>query len=249
MYWHAKCFSGRFILGLFLFIRSKPYLKRRPKSIFETDSRNTSQKRFALGQFTKLVIYVEMAFMDWLTSPWPWYIAGPIIGLTVPLLYLIDNKRFGISRSLQHLCSVAGSKLPLFSYNWRKEIWNLVFVAGILVGSFLTGVVLPNQHGVNLNPTVSQELQQMGVSPTDGFAPEALLGIEALSNVKTLIFLLLGGLLVGFGTRWASGCTSGHSISGLAALQWQSLVATIGFFVGGLIAANWLLPILMGWLK
>jgi len=180
--------------------------------------------------------------MNWLTQPWPWYVAGPLIGLSVPVLLLIGNKRFGISSSLRHVCAAAGSKVPFFNYNWRNESWNLVFVLGIVLGGFIAGVLLANPQPVHLNPQTVKELGQMGISAQDGFAPARLLSLQAVLSVPGFLFLLLGGFLVGFGTRWAAGCTSGHSITGLSALQLPSLIATIGFFVGGLISANFVLP-------
>jgi uncharacterized membrane protein YedE/YeeE len=57
--------------------------------------------------------------------------------------------------------------------------------------------------------------------------------------------IVVGGFLVGFGTRYAGGCTSGHAIMGLSNLQWPSLVATISFMVGGFIMANLILPFIL----
>src|SRR5690606_31044476 len=72
--------------------------------------------------------------MDLIRQPWPWYIAGPLIGLTVPLLLLIGNKSFGISSSLRHVCAACvPAKIPFFSYDWKKEVWNLFFAGGIIL--------------------------------------------------------------------------------------------------------------------
>ncbi len=185
--------------------------------------------------------------MEWLTQPWPWYIAGPLIGLTVPLLLLIGNRRFGISSSLRHLCAALGSQRPFFQYNWRAESWNLAFVLGIALGGFVAGVLWANPHPVALNPQTALALAQMGVSADSGFLPKELFSWQAVLSLPGALFLLLGGFLIGFGARWAAGCTSGHSITGLAALQLPSLLATLGFFVGGLISAHLLLPWLLLW--
>ena len=187
--------------------------------------------------------------MDWLTQPWPWYVAGPLIGLTVPLLLLMGNRRFGISSSLRHLCAALGSQRPFFQYNWRVEGWNLAFVLGIVAGGCVAGVRWVNPHPVALNPQTASALAQMGVSADSGFVPQELFSWQAVLSLPGLVFLLLGGFLIGFGARWAAGCTSGHSITGLAALQLPSLLATVGFFVGGLFAAHFILPWALGFLR
>ena len=74
--------------------------------------------------------------------------------------------------------------------------------------------------------------------------PTEMYNLEAITSLKGLILLIIGGLLVGFGTRYAGGCTSGHAITGLSSLQKPSLIAVIGFFIGGLIMTNFILPII-----
>ncbi|RDI95338.1 YeeE/YedE family protein [Meiothermus sp. QL-1] len=180
--------------------------------------------------------------MDGLSQPWPWYVAGPLIGLFVPLLLILGRRRFGISSSLRHLCAALGSRAPFFRYDWRAERWNLAFVLGIFLGGFGAGVLLPNSAPLELNPSVVASLQRLGLFPDGGLWPRELFALEALKNPKVFLFLLLGGMLIGFGARWAAGCTSGHSITGLSALQWPSLLATLGFFGGGLLSAHLLLP-------
>lgn len=153
--------------------------------------------------------------MDWIMQPWPWWVAGILIGLTVPLLYILAGKGFGISTSLQEagaLC-MPNSKLEYFSKFDRKgSLWTLVFVLGIAIGSLIANRFLSTE-------------------PTE-FLP------ESFSTPTGTIKLLVGGFLIGFGTRYAGGCTSGHSITGISNLNWPSLVATIFFFVGGL-AVTW----------
>src|ERR1035438_10037602 len=75
------------------------------------------------------------------SAPWPWYVAGPAIGLFVPALLILGNKVFGVSSSLRDLCSVVlPGKLDYFRYDWKRTgLWNLLFVAGILVGGFQIG--------------------------------------------------------------------------------------------------------------
>ena len=156
--------------------------------------------------------------MDWLLHPWPWYAAGPLIGLIVPLLLLLVGKPFGISSSFRHLgslCSPRTSVAYLKDNDWRGESWNLLCATGILIGGFVAVRFLSSEP-VSLLPEHYQ-------SWTGAFR------------------LLVGGLLVGFGTRYADGCTSGHSIMGVANLNWPSLLATCCFFAGGLLVV-WLLP-------
>jgi uncharacterized membrane protein YedE/YeeE len=149
--------------------------------------------------------------MEPLPQPWPWYISGPLIGLTAPALLILSGKTFGLSSSFRHLCSILSprSKLAYLKENdWRAESWNLLFVAGIMMGAYLGGHVL-----------------------TDGGIPLLPSHYYTESGILKLLF---GGVLVGFGTRYADGCTSGHSITGISNLRWSSLVATICFFAGGL---------------
>lgn len=186
-----------------------------------------------------------MGILDALTSPWPWYVAGPLIGLTVPLLLLLGNKAFGISSNLRHACAIVPNRVPFFQYDWRKAGgWNLVFAAGILVGGFVGGVLLANPEPLRVAAATERDLAALGIGVSGGLAPEGLFSLAALGSLKTWAILLGGGFLVGFGARYAGGCTSGHAISGLANLQLPSLVAVIGFFAGGLVMTHLILPLL-----
>ena len=187
-----------------------------------------------------------MGIHELLSSPWPWYVAGPLIGLTVPLLLLLGNKVFGISSNLRHVCAILPNRIPFFNYNWwQAGGWNLVFAGGIMLGAFLAAGWFGNPEPLAVNPATEQDLAAIGVSVDGGFAPEAFFSLAALGNIKTWLILLGGGFLVGFGARYAGGCTSGHAISGLSNLQLPSLVAVIGFFIGGLIMTHLLLPIIL----
>lgn len=183
---------------------------------------------------------------DVLKAPWPWYVAGPLIGLTVPALLLLGNKSFGISSSLRHICAAClPAGIPFFSYNWKQEAWNLFFVGGILLGGFLAAAFLQDPHPVAIHPNLAAELQRYGVTDTHTLMPVQLFNWPALLTAKGLILMVAGGFLVGFGTRYAGGCTSGHAIMGLATLQWPSLVATCCFMAGGFIMANLILPYIL----
>lgn len=187
-----------------------------------------------------------MNLLELLKNPWPWYVAGPLIGLTVPALLLIGNKTFGISSSLRHICAAClPTKLPYFSYDWKKEIWNLFFVAGIALGGFIAAWLLQNPNPVQVNPALATELNQYGITDFNGLVPLQLFNWHTLFTIKGLLMMVGGGFLVGFGTRYAGGCTSGHSIMGLSNLQWPSLVATICFMVGGFLMANLILPFIL----
>ncbi|MEN9858697.1 MAG: hypothetical protein RIT50_819 [Bacteroidota bacterium] len=184
--------------------------------------------------------------LDWIKQPWPWYVAGPLIGLTVPLLLILGNRTFGISSSLRHICAACmPANIPFFKYDWKKESWNLFFVAGVLVGGFIAFNYLSNDTPMEVNPKLAQEMAEYGITNYEGLIPKELFNWPALFTLKGFILMILGGFLVGFGTRYAGGCTSGHSIMGLSNLQWPSLVATCCFMAGGFIMANLILPIIL----
>lgn len=185
--------------------------------------------------------------MELISRPWPWYVAGLCVGLTVPALLLLGNKSFGISSSLRHICAAClPANIPFFKYNWRKEAWNLFFVAGVLLGGFVATNFLSNPEPIQIAASTRAELEALGVHEFRGLMPVDIFGADNVFTLKGLVFFVIGGLLVGFGTRWAGGCTSGHTIMGLSNLQWPSLVATMAFMVGGF-AGTWvLLPMVFG---
>ena len=184
--------------------------------------------------------------MEWIKQPLPWYIAGPLIGLMVPALLLIGNKCLGVSSSLRHICAACiPAGIRFFKYDWKKEIWNLFFVSGILAGAFLAFQFLIVQQPVSFNVNLVNDLQKHDIDNLNGFLPAQLFNWSALLSLKGIIFIVVGGFLVGFGTRYAGGCTSGHSIMGLSNLQFPSLVATISFMIGGFIVANLLIPVIL----
>lgn len=152
--------------------------------------------------------------MEELLNTWKWYVAGPLIGITVPLLLFFGNKLLGVSSSFRHFCSMALPKkrIEFLKYDWTHHKWNLFFVFGIGLGGFVGANLLTNGT-LNLLPPHFYEW-------------------------SGLLQLFFGGLLVGFGTRYAGGCTSGHAISVLSTFQSSSLRAVIPFFVGGVITAS-----------
>lgn len=184
--------------------------------------------------------------LEFLKQPWAWYVAGPLVGLTVPLLLIIGNKSFGISSSLRHICaSCVPANIPFFKYDWKKEIWNLLFVFGILIGGAVAISLLSNPNPVEVNPKLAEELAGYGITNYNNLIPEDIINWQSLFTLKGFILMVVGGFLVGFGTRYAGGCTSGHAIMGLSNLQVPSLIATICFMVGGFIMANLILPYIL----
>jgi uncharacterized membrane protein YedE/YeeE len=184
--------------------------------------------------------------MEWIKQPWPWYVAGPLIGLIVPALLLLGNKAFGISSSLRHICAAClPANISFFKYDWRKESWNLFFVAGIALGGFIAVHFLSNAAPVAISPTTTALLQKQGVTDFSGLLPQDIFSFVALFTLRGLVFIVIGGFLVGFGTRYAGGCTSGHAIMGISSLQWPSLVATCCFMAGGFVMAWFILPYLL----
>lgn len=184
--------------------------------------------------------------LEFLKEPWPWYVAGPLIGLTVPALLIIGNKSFGISSSLRHICAACfPANISFFKYDWKKEAWNLFFVSGILIGGFFATYFLQNTNAIKLNPNLVNELKTYGIDDYSNLVPQDLMNWQSLATLRGFLIMVLGGFLVGFGTRYAGGCTSGHSIMGLSNLQWPSLVATICFMIGGFIMANLILPYIL----
>lgn len=184
--------------------------------------------------------------MELLKQPWPWYVAGFIIGLTVPALLLMGNKKFGISSNLRHICAAClPGKISFFKYDWKKESWNLFFVAGVTVGAFIGSTYLADPAAVNVTPETIRDLEGIGVAQFSGLLPGDIFSRQQLLTLRGSVFIVAGGFLVGFGTRYAGGCTSGHAIMGLSNLQWPSLVATIAFMAGGMAMTHIILPFLL----
>ena len=184
--------------------------------------------------------------MDLLREPWPWYVSGPLIGLMVPLLLLIGSKSFGISSNLRHLCAATvPAGISFFEYDWKREGgWNLLFALGIAIGGLLGASLLPDGYAVAISEATRRDLQALGITDVSGLVPRELMGWQALATWRGWLTLGAGGFLVGFGSRWAGGCTSGHAISGLAAFQFPSLIAVLGFFAGGLLMTHLVMPFL-----
>ncbi|SEM44191.1 hypothetical protein SAMN05216436_104218 [bacterium A37T11] len=184
--------------------------------------------------------------MHWILAPWPWYVSGPLIAFTMFLL-LYMGKTFGMSSNLRTICTLlgAGKTARLFRFDWKSQRWNLLVMVGAAIGGFLASHYLSIHQAPKINEKTVQDLQKMGFeSAGKTYVPTELYGSQVFSSPKMVAILFIGGLLVGFGSRYAGGCTSGHSISGISNLQLPSLIATIGFFIGGLIMVHFIFPYL-----
>jgi len=159
--------------------------------------------------------------MEKILAPWPWYVTGPLIGLMVPAMLLLAGKKFGISSSFRDIGAMCSprTKISYLQYDWRQYLWRIFLVIGVVIGGFI------GNHLLSAEPVP--------------FLPESYF------SIKGVIFLSIGGMLVGFGTRYAEGCTSGHTIMGVSNLQWSSVVASISFFIGGVIMTWVIFPLLV----
>ena len=191
--------------------------------------------------------------IEFISQPWHWAISGAMIALVMFLL-MYFGQRFGVSSSFQAICSMggAGKKYEYFNYDWKSHDWLLVFILGGIIGGAIASTLLASPDPVTVSAATVSDLQALGLAipqedPTAGagFLPLDVFSFESLLTVKGFIMVVLGGFLIGFGTRWAGGCTSGHAISGLANLQLPSLIAVMGFFIGGLLMTHLLLPLIL----
>lgn len=183
--------------------------------------------------------------IELISQPWPWYVAGVMIAMVMSAM-LFFGESFGFSSNLRTICSMggAGKVSSFFNFNWKGQIWNIMFLGGTVLGGYLSGNFLNADVRPEISPETITDLEEIGISAGTTLNPELLFGAEALSDPLILLILLTGGFLVGFGSRYAGGCTSGHAISGLSDLQLPSLIAVVGFFIGGLTMTHLLLPLI-----
>jgi hypothetical protein len=183
--------------------------------------------------------------IDFLSKPWPWYVSGPAITLIMSIL-IFSGKTFGFSANLSNICSMlgAGNRIPFFGFSWKQQRWNLWFLVGSVIGGYIAAHFLRSPDPLALSAATIKDLQKLNI-PFDGnLEPGALFNWNYLLTWRGLILFVAGGFFIGFGTRWAGGCTSGHAITGLSNLQLPSLIAVIGFFIGGLFTTWILFPII-----
>jgi uncharacterized protein len=186
--------------------------------------------------------------IDFISQPWHWAVSGALIALTLFTLTWM-GRSFGVSMTFRNMCTIAGAgkKIPFFNINMKDEWWRMAFVVGGLVGGFLAVTFLRSPEPVAISAATVSHLADWGLSYPEsdskqlGFVPTELFNF---GNIKGLILAIAGGFLVGFGARYADGCTSGHAISGLSHLQLPSLITVIGFFIGGLLMTHLIMPLL-----
>lgn len=193
-----------------------------------------------------------MQIIEFISQPWHWSISGAIIALVMFLL-IYFGQRFGVSSSFKAFCSMggAGKKYEYFNYDWKSHSWLLTFILGAVIGGAIASTILASPEPVQISQATINDLANMGIATPQnitegtGYVPTDLFNFETLFSLKGILVMVLGGFLIGFGTRWAGGCTSGHAISGMSNLQLPSLVAVIGFFIGGLLMTHLLLPLIL----
>lgn len=182
---------------------------------------------------------------EFITQTWSWWFSGTMIaGIMFFLLYF--GQSFGFSANLRTICAAAGlgKKAKFFDFNWKTQTWNLVFLVGAIIGGFIAKQFLSSGSPVDISPETINDLSKLGISAPVSLQPTELFSLEAILSIKGFLVLAFGGLMVGFGSRYAGGCTSGHAISGLSDLQLPSLIAVIGFFIGGLVMTFFILPLI-----
>lgn len=182
---------------------------------------------------------------SFLHDPWPWYVTGPLMGLLIPLLLFTANKHFGVSTSLKDICSITiPTKASYFNYDVKKNRWLIVFVLGIILGGLISRLFMHNPEAIDVAASTRQDLLELGIRDFTSLMPLELFGSDKIFSWTGFLFMMLGGFLVGFGVRYAGGCTSGHGFMGLSLGSIGSLVAVLGFFVGGLIMTHLFFPLI-----
>jgi uncharacterized membrane protein YedE/YeeE len=183
--------------------------------------------------------------IEFILEPWSWWFSGLVISIIMFLL-LYFGKSFGFSANLRTICAAAGAgkTVSFFNFNWKSQLWNIVFLVGAIVGGYISGNFLSDGSAVQISESTVNDLQKLGFSEPTSIQPAELFGMESALSLKGFMILAIGGLLVGFGARYAGGCTSGHAISGIADLQIPSIIAVVGFFIGGLLMTFVLFPLI-----
>lgn len=183
--------------------------------------------------------------MEFILQPWSWWFSGIMIA-AIMFFLLYFGQSFGFSSNLRTICAAAGlgKSAKFFDFNWKAQSWNLVFLVGAILGGFIAREFLSTDAPVLISEATIQDLSKLGIAAPESLQPAELFGLDAVLSIKGFLLLAFGGLMVGFGSRYAGGCTSGHAISGLSDLQVPSLIAVMGFFIGGLLMTYLFLPLI-----
>lgn len=182
---------------------------------------------------------------EFITQTWSWWFSGTMIA-AIMFFLLYFGQSFGFSANLRTICAAAGlgKKTKFFDFNWKAQIWNLIFLLGAIIGGFIAKQFLSSDVPVEISQATINDLSKLGIAAPTSLQPAELFSLDAILSIKGFLVLAIGGIMVGFGSRYAGGCTSGHAISGLSDLQVPSLIAVVGFFVGGLIMTFFILPLI-----
>ncbi len=186
--------------------------------------------------------------IEFITQPWSWWFSGIVIS-AIMFTLIFFGKSFGFSANLRTMCAIAGAgkKVKFFNFDWKKQTWNLVFLVGAIIGGYVANQFLsPENYVVEISENTINDLGALGFAAPTSIQPNELFDMENVFSLKGFLILAIGGLFVGFGARYAGGCTSGHAISGISDLQIPSIIAVVGFFIGGLIMTFGIFPILFG---
>lgn len=188
-------------------------------------------------------------FRDFVAQPWPWYVAGPLLALVMFILLYFGHE-FGISENFRLMCAADGADNmnDFFKIDWRSGEWNLLVALGAVFGGYLASHYFLGSQGdvAHISDATVNSLNAINIGVKANEVPliPAFISWKGLLTWQGLLMIGGGGLMVGFGARYAGGCTSGHAISGLSALQLPSLVAVVGFFMGGLLITYLVIPYL-----
>lgn len=153
-----------------------------------------------------------MDLLDILRQPWHWSISGVGIVLVMFLLLYFGGK-FGVSSNLRTMCTIcgAGRHADFFQFDWRSQRWNLVFIGGAVIGGYIASTFLASPDPVAISEATSTYLNSVGIrvpktlAEGAGYVPSELFGSQHAFDLKNIIILIGGGLLIGFGTRYAGG--------------------------------------------
>jgi len=187
-----------------------------------------------------------MKIDELLLIKWHWAFSGFMVSLVMLGLILL-GKSFGLSSTYRTFCAfMGGGKISdFFRFDFRSQLWNILFIVGVIIGGFIASEFFFDIKSIVIDKQAVQFLKSAGflnhTSKIETLLPPELFNL----NARGLIIICTGGILSGFGARYAGGCTSGHFVSGLSNLQLPSLITLIFFMVGGMITTHFIIPIIL----